>query len=269
MKVIKKEKQNFTARQIFPDGIIEFLAALGVIVIILLLAFFARSCELGMEKMNVESGILEDIVAPADDTPTQTTLNIVSDIYTVYPFAITENVVIDKIYSATGYFPENGTDEEIENVLAVRITNISKKSIEYSTFSLTVNDDIYKFAAATLPAEKSVYVFNTEMKHAPDEITYVSGEAEFEISFTEEPSAMTDVFSFMVQNGNVIVKNTSSSDISSDIVVYYKSTVENDYFGGITYRFRITGGLAAGESFNAYAPHAYAHMTEIMFVQYE
>ena len=226
----------------------------------------ARSCNALQED---KDGILEDTSTPAKNSPTTTVLNPIPSEGIAYPLAISDDIVLEQIYTATGFFPEDGSDEAIENVLAVKLTNTSSKMLEYLTFSLTVNGNVYSFSAATVPAGKSVYVFNSERKTSPDLVTVLEGNVEMELRFSEEPSTKPDVFSYDIQNGMVVVTNLSDKDIKSDIIVYYKSTVENGYLGGITYRFRISGGLAAGKSFNAYAPHAYAHMTEIMFVQYE
>ncbi|MBR4961094.1 MAG: hypothetical protein IKY52_09375, partial [Clostridia bacterium] len=211
----------------------------------------------------------EDTSAPADDTPTSTVLTPIPADGITYPLPLTDEITLDRIYTATGYFPEDGSDEAVENVLAVKLTNTSAKTLEYLSFALTLNGEVSSFTAATVPAGKSVYVFAADRSTAPAEITTAESEIEFEIHFAEEPSAKTDTLSYEVQNGTIVVTNISDRDIPSDIVVYYKSTAEDGYLGGITYRLRISGGLAAGESFNGYAPHAYAHMTEIMFAQYE
>lgn len=270
MKKTKKKANNKQNARKAPGGLVEFLVALGVVVLLIVLVVCTRSCAFGEEiKPPVTSGVFEDTSAPAKDNPTSTILNPIPADEITYPFVITDGVTLEKVYTATGYFPEDGSDEAIENVLAAKLTNTSDKTLEYLTFTLTVNGEAYKFAAATIPAEKSVYVFNTERKTAPEKLTSLEGEVEFEIYFAEEPSAKTDTLSYKVQNGTIVVTNTSERDIISDIVVYYKATAEDGYLGGITYRFRISGGLAAGQSFSAYAPHAYAHMTEIMFAQYE
>lgn len=269
MREYNNNKKN-AAEQKKTKGISEFAVALGLVVLIL--GFFAVARYYGLGFANngsVKNGILEDNTFPEADAPTQTILDPISADDNLFPFQITENLTLDRIYTATGYFPENGTDEAIENVLAVKVTNTSEKTLEYLSFTLLADGEDYKFAAATLPSGKSVYVFNTEKKTAPDAVATLESEVEFEIYFTEEPSKESNALSYKIQNGAVVVTNVSDADIKTDIVVYYKSTAENDYLGGITYRFRIEGGITAGQSYIAYAPHAYAHMTEIMFTQYE
>lgn len=265
MKKRTKNEKKQSARRI-PGGLMEFLVAVGILVLVLVITVCTRSCEIARDS---ESGIFEDTSAPAQNSPTTTVLDPLPAEGITYPLAITEDIVLDQVYTATGYFPEDGSDEAIEKVLAAKLTNTSAKTLEYLTFTLTVNGESYPFAAATVPGGKSVYVFNSERKSSPDAVTSLAGEAAIEIYFTQEPSAKTETLSYQVENGTVVVTNISEKDIQSDIMVYYKATAEKGYLGGITYRFRISGGLAAGKSFSAYAPHAYAHMTEIMFAQYE
>ena len=270
MKKKKKIEQKNRSRKL-PEGLIEFLAAFAVIALIVVIVFCTRSCAYGETiDPSLTSGVYEDTSAPAKDSPTTTILNPIPVAETIsYPLALSEGLTLDKVYTATGYFPEDGSEESIENVLAVKLTNKSEKTLEYLTFTLDANGETFKFSAATIPAGKSVYAFNLDRKAAPKNLDTVECATEFEIYFAKEPSAKTDMLSYDIKNGTVVVTNISGRDIKSDIVVYYKATAEDGYLGGITYRFRISGGLAAGKSFNAYAPHALTHMTEIMFAQYE
>ena len=269
MKKKKTIEQNKRARRL-PEGVPELLAAIGVIALIVAIVFFTRSCAFGEHiDPSLTSGIFDDTSAPEKNTPTQTILNPLVPEGEICPMDISENIVLDKIYYATGYFPEDGTDAAIENILAVKLTNKSDKALEYLTFTLTVNGEAFKFSVATVPANKSVYAFNLDKKVAPTKVETVTAEKEFEIYFAEEPSKKSDTLSYQIKNGSIVVTNISGTDIQSDIVVYYKATAQDGYLGGITYRFRVKGGLPAGESFNAYAPHALTHMTEIMFAQYE
>ena len=269
MKKIKKKANKRETTRSLPLGLAELLTVLGGVVLVIALIVCVRYCAAGDIDLSVTDGVLEDTAAPADDAPKTTVLTPIPAKEIAYPLPLTGGITLDQVYTATGYFPEDGSDEAVENVLAVKLTNISDQTLEYMTFSLTVNGEICSFSVATVPAEKSVYVFSTGRKTAPEQLTSLEKEVEFEIYFAGEPSAKTDTLSYTVQNGTIVVTNISDLDIESDIVVYYKATAEDGYLGGITYRLRISGGLSAGQSFSAYAPHAYAHMTEIMFTQYE
>jgi hypothetical protein len=248
-----------------PSGVIELFAALGVAVLVGLLIFGIHSCE---SRPSVKDGIMNDSVVSSKG-PTQTVMNPIPVKEAILPLQLAKGVTVDQVYTSTGYFPEDGTDKAMKGVFAVKLTNTSEQTLEYLTFTLKVNGEKYKFAAATVPAKKSVYVFNSKSKKAPDKISALEGEEEVKTYFPTEPSKKIGTLSYSVNTGSIVVKNISKRDINSDIMVYYKSTADGGYLGGITYRFRIKGGLDAGKSHTAFAPHAYAHMTEIMFVQYE
>ena len=64
------------------------------------------------------------------------------------------------------------------------------------------------------------------------------------------------------------VTNVSGEDITGDIYVYYKTVANDMYMGGITYRAKIEGGLAAGASAECYAGHYTQKYSEILFVTY-
>jgi hypothetical protein len=57
------------------------------------------------------------------------------------------------------------------------------------------------------------------------------------------------------ENGIMEVTNISNQDIASDIFIYYKNSAVDLFYGGITYRVRIEGGLAAGESARIISAH--------------
>jgi hypothetical protein len=260
-----KKKKNITAKgksHKKSAGLFEFFAALGVVALIVIIVFSTRSC-----AYDEDAGHADSNGASADKNDVNMTP--ISTEGLAFPRYITDSTLLENLYSATGSFPEDGEGSMVENVLAVKLTNVSDRSIEYLTFDLKINEEYYEFSVAAIPPGKSVYAFNLGKKSAPESISSLDKAVEFQTFFAEEPSAMNDVFSYDIKDGVIVVTNISGSEIKSDINIYYKSTTNDGYLGGITYRFRVKGGLPAGESFNAYAPHALTHMTEIMFAQYE
>lgn len=252
------------------SGLAEFLAAVGVLAVFVLLALFARSC--GNEEQPasaLDNDAAAETAESASDYPDTTELNPIMIDGVELPVTVTSGITVDNLYTATGYYPEDGTDEGVENVLAAKFTNTSDRTLEYLTAVLTVNGEAYNFAVTTIPAGASVYVYNADRKTAPSSAASVTAEAGYELYFAEEPTTQPENLEYDIQNGTIVVKNISGEDITSDIVVYYKSKAENGYLGGITYRFTVSGGLGAGETYNAYAPHSYVNMTEIVFAQCE
>ena len=60
--------------------------------------------------------------------------------------------------------------------------------------------------------------------------------------------------------------NISGQDIIGDVVIYYKNAAEDLYYGGITYRVRIEGGMKADEIKQIMASHFSDTGSKIMFV---
>ena len=85
--------------------------------------------------------------------------------------------------------------------------------------------------------------------------------------FTEEPSLYTDKFQFSGSDGIINIKNISGSNITEDIVVYYKDYEDAQLSSGRTYRVTISGGLNAGEIKQVIASHYKQGRSILMFVQ--
>ena len=84
--------------------------------------------------------------------------------------------------------------------------------------------------------------------------------------FSEEPTLQEEKLKFQIMDGAINVTNISGEDIGGNIVVYYKNAAQNLYYGGITYRITIEGGLKADEIRQVMTNHASDTGSEIMFV---
>ncbi len=251
------------------QGLLEALVALALIAICFVLAVTVPSCKLFKGPDPTQSGLLDDTFSPDKNNPTTSNLLPIAVDNITLPMETAGGIKLSRLYTATGYYPEDGSDDQIKDVFVAAFTNTTGKTLQYMTVTLNVNGKPFDFEITTLPPMKSVYVFSEEAKKAPENVTSLDFSVGYQVFFPSEPSLHKDTLSFTCQTGSIIVKNISDKDIAGDIVVYYKSTAEGGYLGGITYRFRIAGGLKAGQTYNAYAGHSYAHMTEIMFVTYE
>ena len=85
--------------------------------------------------------------------------------------------------------------------------------------------------------------------------------------FAEETSKMEDSVKVQFLDGVINVTNISESDIDGEIVIYYKNSATDLYYGGITYRSRVTGGLAKGETRQITGVHSSKTGSALMFVQ--
>ena len=78
---------------------------------------------------------------------------------------------------------------------------------------------------------------------------------------------MEDRVKLQFLDGVINVTNVSDTDIEGEIVVYYKNAASDLYYGGITYRSRVAGGIKAGETRQVAGAHASKTGSAAMFVQ--
>jgi len=84
--------------------------------------------------------------------------------------------------------------------------------------------------------------------------------------FDGHPGMGEDKLEIQCLDGVINVTNISDEDITEDILIYYKNYVGGMYYGGITYRLRIEGGLKAGEIRQGTAAHFNPKNSAIVFV---
>ena len=84
--------------------------------------------------------------------------------------------------------------------------------------------------------------------------------------FTSELSLMEDSLQIQILDGVMNVTNISDSDIDGDIYIYYKNAAMDLYYGGITYRSSIAGGLKQSETRQLSGGHISKTGTKVMFV---
>ena len=146
----------------------------------------------------------------------------------------------------TGVYMEDGSDEVVSGVMMIAVTNAGEEDVQYAEIAMPVGDQTAQFTLSTLPVGKTVILL--EMNR----MEYVSGEySEASVTslavFPYPLSLREDLLQIQILDGAINVANISGNDIHDDIVIYYKNSAADVYYGGITYRIPIEGGLKAGE----------------------
>ena len=65
--------------------------------------------------------------------------------------------------------------------------------------------------------------------------------------FDEPMDLMADTIRISGMDGMLNVENISDRDITGQIYIYYKYASADTFYGGITFRVPVEGGLKAGE----------------------
>lgn len=176
------------------------------------------------------------------------------------------NVRITGFLPYTGAFMEDRTDEVVTDVLAIQVTNSGEEFIQTMDITLSAGETQAQFSLSTLfPGETAVVLEKNRMAYstAPEfEQVQTSAVALFE----EHPGMCQDKLEIQCLDGVINVTNISDEDITEDVLIYYKNYVNGIYYGGITYRLRIEGGLKAGEIRQGSAAHFNPDNSTVVFV---
>ncbi len=169
--------------------------------------------------------------------------------------------------SYTGVFMEDGSNEVVSNVLSIEVTNNNENDLQLARFEIGYDEKTYQFEVTNLPAGSSAILIEKNRESFPDgEMITVAAN---NIAFFNEPMDIhEDVVDISGMKGALNVKNISSSDIAGDIYIYYKYITDDVYYGGITFRTKVSGGLKSGELKQVMTGHYNPDTCKITMVTY-
>ena len=169
----------------------------------------------------------------------------------------------------TGYFLEDGTDEQVKDVLAIVVQNNGSSLVEYGVIELPLSKTetaTFEFSglpvgAAVLVQEKNRLTKTNGIKKASFVCTQCALPGTVILNFGNDFELYTD-------DGVINMKNISGTDISTDVSVFYKNFEYGLFMGGITYRARVSGGIKAGEIGQALQNHFWADTSAVLYMSY-
>lgn len=246
---------------------IEILILAAVLLIWWALSFAEKTTPPAQTQPSSES------ISPAETSPTKETEPqqesavppVVEEIVdtTVY---LDDHLQIVNVGAYTGVYMEDGSDEVVSGVLMLVVSNIGKEAVQYAEITLPTENGDAKFSLSTLPAGESCVLLElNRMPHTGQEDlsrAYSQNVAVFHEAF----SLWDDLLELQVLDGAINVRNISGADIEGDVVLYYKNAAADLYYGGITYRIRIEGGMKANEIKQIMASHFDQDGSKVMFV---
>lgn len=192
---------------------------------------------------------------PADTTP------VIIPEKTAEP-KVTE-VSVEEFARFSGQFVEDGLDELVENVAAIRVTNQTDQYLEYATLEYEIDGKEAVFEVSGLPAGRSAWVMEASRMVISDSAEF--GTCKTTTALKEGVTASTDKISFSV-NVNMMTATNNSQETLEGVYVYYKTLyADGNFFGGITYLVDF-GTLEPGESVEMLAGHYEEGKTEIVRV---
>lgn len=168
----------------------------------------------------------------------------------------------------TGMYMEDGTDEIVSGVLMLVVENTGEQDIQYAEITMDFADQQAQFSLTTLPVGAKMVLLEKNRMQWDDSMDdgTVLPMVQNVATFQEPLSTMEDKLKIGIVDGAINVTNISGEDIPGTISVYYKNAAADIYYGGITYRIQIQGGLKADEIRQVMTNHASDTGSKILFV---
>lgn len=144
----------------------------------------------------------------------------------------------------TGMYMEDGSNEVVSDVMMLVVFNGGEKDVQLAEITALCGGEEYHFTLTNLAVGERAVLLEQERRPSAELISAV---LDTYAPFGEPMSLYGDTIQVSGLDGMLNVKNISDGDITGDICVYYKYAAQDIFYGGITFRIRIEGGLKAGE----------------------
>lgn len=179
-----------------------------------------------------------------------------------------ENLMITSIESYSGKFMEDGSDEEVSGILMITVRNDGDKTLQYAEAELIFGNSTAQFAFSTLRPGASMVVMEKNRMEYPEKKDIKEALLANVIFFEKSLNFCEDKLKISAMDGVFNVENISGGDLSENVVIYYKNKKEDLYYGGITYRTIIEGGIEKDGIKQIMTKHFTLDESEVMFVEY-
>lgn len=167
---------------------------------------------------------------------------------------------INSLFQFTGINPDCGNQDGTD-IASIVLKNVSGMYLAEANISLTLLDGTQlNFTVTELPAGESAMAFSTENLSIPANAVCLSTGCEA----SYDPTAVTDSDQVTASADGIRITLTNvSGQAISQIVVYCRDLLGDDYFGGTTYSYTVTD-LPAGESTTVEATDCVLGMAEVI-----
>lgn len=177
-----------------------------------------------------------------------------------------DGLVISDVGSYTGAYMEDGSDDVVSGVLMIVVTNEGDRPLQYAKITMQAGEGTAVFSVTTLPVGASAVVLEASRLGYDRSVEYAGAAVEQAAWFDGELSLCEDRLQLQQLDGALNVTNISGGDLEGDIVIYYKNSSADMFYGGITYRIRLSGGLPSGATRQVMADHFSERGSTVVFV---
>ena len=211
-------------------------------------------------EMNAPEAALTETTEPAAEPESQT------DPESRFAFELDENLAIIRVGGYTGAYMEEGSDDLVSGVMMIVVSNHGEETLPYAQITLSGGSDDAVFKLSTLKPGETVVVLETNRKEYHTNDSYTSASVANVVYFAEPVSMYEDVLEIQPLDGGFNISNISDQDITGKITIYFKDTADGIFYGGITYRGSITGGMKAGEIRQVMSENFSASGSAVVFI---
>ena len=184
----------------------------------------------------------------------------------VTSFVLDKTLEITRYGKYIGVYMEDGSDEFVENVMMIQISNTGDMAIQYAKITITGPAGDASFVLTTLLPGQTMVVLESNRKPYSDQDIYTEARVDNLAVFGEEPSLYEDKIQIQPLDGGFNISNISGEDITGQICIYFKDAAGDMLYGGITYVVRLNG-LVAGEIRQIMSANFTDDGSRVMFVQ--
>ena len=146
----------------------------------------------------------------------------------------------------SGEFMEDGSDEKVRNVLALKFTNNGAQAIQFGEYVFDLNDEVVSFKFSNLPAGQSCIVLEAA-KHRYKRKDTLNLVSRVVAQVDELPFASDKVLVVDNSDNTITIMNLTDKVLPSARAFYKTFDEENNVFiGGITYTAKVENIPAGG-----------------------
>ncbi|MBQ8856547.1 MAG: hypothetical protein IJ024_00230 [Lachnospiraceae bacterium] len=241
------------------------LAFAGIVIVLILIIVLLRQEDAGVSKDIENTENMIDVSENNDSQEVQETSKVDIDERKETSINLGNGMRITEVGKYTGVYMEDGSDEIVSGVMMIVVQNEGENTIQYAEITMPVGEEEAFFTMSTLtPGSTMILLEQNRMAYIDAE--YTTAVAENVAIFSEPLSLCEDKLKLQILDGAINVSNISGEDINGDIMIYYKNSSVDAFYGGITYRVRIEGGLKKDEIKQIMASHFSESGSTIMFV---
>lgn len=150
---------------------------------------------------------------------------------------------IENAFQFDGINPDCG-NQSGNDIAAITVKNLSGEYLSKAEISLETSEAAsLHFVITDLPAGASTMAFDADNTSSSAESSY--GNVACDAAFDAAASMNAGAVAVSVNGTHITLQNLTDSEIN-EVVVYCRSTLGDQYFGGITYTYQVNNLTAGG-----------------------